>query len=253
MPQFFVPRKNIHGRAFSLDETESNHLIRVLRKTEGDAIRIFDGEGRVFPARITDASDPAAVKGELLESWPKELPPFSPAEGRRTLLHIYPALLKGPRFEWLLEKAAELGVHAIRPTVTERTLIRLKSEQIRPKLERWRKILLASAKQCGRQDIPAIEAPSIFEKALGASGEDPRFILWEREDQRRLSDLVSDVRCANPEASGVPIHLYFGPEGGFADREIIAARARGLITAGLGKDVLRAETAAIAASSLILL
>lgn len=256
MPQFFVPRKNIRGDRFFFDPTESHHLIRVLRKSPGDTVRIFDGEGSVLTARIADCSDPDQVRGEIVRNADPALEDHSregvPASWCR--LRLYPALLKGPRFEWLLEKATELGAEAVQPLSTDRTLIRLKPDQARSKVERWRKIVLASAKQCGRKDLTRVESPVSFRQAVERMPKgDPRFILWEREQQGELSEAVRELKDLPRGAPAPVVHLIIGPEGGLSLDEVILARDAGVIPVGLGRNILRAETASIAAASVVLL
>jgi 16S rRNA (uracil1498-N3)-methyltransferase len=256
VPQFFVPRKNIRGLRFFFDPTESHHLIRVLRKGPGDTVRIFDGEGEVQTARIVDCSDPDQVHGELLPGKASGLEdhsrPDAPSSWCR--LRLYPALLKGPKFEWLIEKITELGVESLQPIYCERTLIRLKPDQVDSKVERWRKIVMASAKQCGRKSLTTVESPLSFEQALRKmpAGEH-RFLLWEREQQGELSQTLQELKDLPQGVPAPTIHLIVGPEGGFSLNEVKLARDAGVVPVGLGKNILRAETASIAAASVVLL
>ena len=253
MPQFFVPRKNIRGRSFHFDPRESRHIAKVLRRVPGDTLQVFDGEGWAAEARIVDCSRPEQVRGEILEEFP---PAVTEASGRppsRFSLRIYPALIKGPRFEWLIEKATELGVQAIQPVLTRRTVAQPRAPSLEGKVRRWRKIILASAQQCGRRDLPALHDPVDFSAAMSKIGNDQqRVILWEREERLLLSSLIRGLAGAAGD-SPIPIHLFTGPEGGFTVQEHESALKAGFVSAGLGRNILRAETAVLAAASLFLL
>jgi len=245
MPQFFVPKKQIHQHIFYLDETESHHLVVVLRKKVGDIFRIFDGEGSVYEAKITNLSNPKQVQGEMIVS--EVLPPRSPSPSHQRRVHLYPALFKSPRFEWMIEKGTELGVCSIHPVVTERTIITV-DHKIETKLDRWNKTILAAAKQCGSPSLPTIHKPSSFlESIQNLDHSIPSFILWEREEQVFLSQALREKKEAQE------INLFFGPEGGLTLKEVEAATASGIQPVRLGNNILRVETAIIAASTLSLL
>lgn len=251
MPQYFVPKKKLKGRVFEFDESESYHLSTVLRRKPGDFVQIFDGEGRILPARITEVSDPRRVRGEVLDEFPEGASvPRTLEQDGKVAIELYPAVLKGPRFEWLLEKAVELGAAAIRPVLTQRTLADFDEAGAAKKAERWRKIALAAAKQCERARVPAVDPAARLEQALRqADRSDVNLILWEREDSARLQGFVERLR-----ASGAPqtrVRVFTGPEGGFAQEEIELARKFGVQPVLLSPTILRAETAALAALALI--
>lgn len=259
MPQFFVPRKNIRGLFFTFEESESYHLARVLRKKKGEIVQIFDGEGTVLAAKIIDCSDDRNVKGEILTDQ-RTVSPTSKPSGQS--LAIYPAILKVVRFEWMLEKVTELGVNSIHPVFTQRTLVQIRSQQIDSKLKRWEKILLVSAKQCGRIELPKISAPIHFQQAIrNTNKNDLNLILWEGEEKNSLSyewrKFKEKERVSNtskePARILPTINLFIGPEGGFTIEEATAAKIAGIVPVRLGENILRAETATIAAVSQILL
>ncbi len=249
MPNFFVPARNIQGGRFFFDETESRHLVKVLRKKEGDTLQIFDGDGGVYPARLTDCSNSKKVSGEILEMTVNPERSELDAADSRIHLALYPAALKGPRFDWLIEKATELGVSAICPVTTERTLIQASPADAIAKQNRWQKIALAAAKQCGRAQLPAVDVMSSYKSAIEqVSKNDLNILLWEREKKTVLANLLPVLS----KKRSVRINLFTGPEGGYALPEVDLARKAGIQTAMLGHHVLRAETAAIAAISRIL-
>lgn len=270
MPQFFVPRKNLRGNFFVFPPSESRHLTKVLRKKSGDIIQIFDGQGLVVNAEITDISNSKAVQAKLLPNSFPHSPnsPFlkggSDARGARPVaegrgiekgggvfpkIHLYPALIRNERFEWMLEKVTELGVTSIHPILTERTIVHLPENRISAKLKRWEKIVLSAAKQCGRNTLPEIVPPLNFNDSIRKCQNDSiNLILWEGEEENNLNQFLATTR--------IPLttfNLFIGPEGGFTLEEVELAKKSGFQSVRLKENILRAETAALSAVSLILL
>ncbi|OGR86516.1 MAG: hypothetical protein A3A86_04060 [Elusimicrobia bacterium RIFCSPLOWO2_01_FULL_60_11] len=251
MAHFFVSPSNFKGRRFIFDPAESRHLARVLRKKAGDMIQVFNGEGIVQAAVLLDVSDPERVEGELTD----QALPF----GRSRLtskkiasVSVIPAVLKGPRFDWLIEKLTELSVHEISPILTERTVVRMKPQDFSGKTRRWEKIALAAASQCGRKSSAKVRPPRTFEEALASLPKnDLNLILWESEEKKSISEAIGDR--LQIQRSGIRVNLLVGPEGGFTVREADLAQSKGAVPVHLGEHILRAETAAIAAASFILL
>ncbi len=212
----------------------AHRAARVLRLRPGDRVWLFDGTGREVEAAI-GTIDRSAITVMVTA----ELPPGPPEPP----FFLYQALIRPHRFELLLEKAAELGVAAIRPLITARCQVR--AEEVGPaRHERWTRILIEAAEQCGRRTVPDLGAPLRLETALTAA---PGLLVlpWEREraSAPRLGDaLRTAVRDGPPSA----LSFFIGPEGGFALEEIEAARAAGALPVSLGPLILRAETAAIA-------
>ncbi len=243
MPQFFVSKKNFQKNHFFFDPSESRHLSNVLRKQKGDLVQIFDGEGNVFNSKLTLVNNERS-EGEIQSISNEQL------EHSRRNIHIYPSLIKGPPFEWMLQKLTELGVQSIHPFISQRTVIQFKEDQKKNKVMRWEKILVASTKQCGRNTIPKIFKPIPFPEALqSAHSQGLILFFWEGEDKRELRDICSQIK-ENPTT---PIHLFIGPEGGFTLEEVEFAKKNGALSLRLGDSILRAETAAIAATSYLLL
>ncbi len=240
MPQFYVPAKNRSGNALYFEPEESHHLSRVLKKQSGDVVQVFDGEGWVAPVRITGTFNAQRVEAVVLAEKILLKSPLT--------LALYPALIKGERFDWLLEKATELGVDSIHPMFTERTVVRVEGANLESKLERWQKIILAAAKQCGRQNLPKLHAPLPFAQCAQTLAPDrTHFILWETEELKRLSTQFN----LNPKMTHCS--LFIGPEGGFTLREAQLAASCGAVAVRLGESILRAETAALVGASYLLM
>jgi len=211
-----------------------HRIAHVLRLRAGENVRLF-ADGREFEAELVRVG--ATVHGRLLG----ELAP-EPARARLTL---YQALIRANRFEWLIEKGTELGVTHFVPLLTEHTS-RQEAMIGASRFERWTRIAVEASEQCGRRLPPLISKPLAYPKALAqASG--IRVFTWEGlRSGTGLDELGQDDGL-------VDYSLFVGPEGGWSAGEVEAARAGGVVFLGLGPTVLRAETAAIAATSLLLL
>ncbi len=221
------------GAELALPADAAHRAARVLRLGPGDRIRLFSG-GRELVCELLDTGRQA--RACVLS----ELPP--PPASRRLVL--YQALIRLNRFEWLIEKATEIGVEAITPVLSERCAVR--AEEIgAARLERWRRIAVEAAEQCGRRTVPAIGAPLPFAAALSHSGSRV-LVAWEGLRGGPVS------RPASARADE-PLALFIGPEGGWSEGEVEQAEAAGAALLGLGANVLRAETAAIVACVLLLL
>lgn len=249
MAHFFVPPKNFRDKKFFFDPSESHHLSKVLRKKPGDSIRIFNGQGLIGDARILEILNESKVTGEILDQ-------AAPA-GRsaistsRAEIRVFTAILKGPRFDWLIEKLTELGAQSIHPLLTERTVVKISAAQAASKIKRWEKIALSAAKQCGRRELPRVHPPAHFADAVrNVASNDVNIMLWESEDQSSLAEVFQKKRASLPKA---PVNLFIGPEGGLTVLEAQTAIEAGISAAHLGENILRAETAAIAATAALLL
>ena len=206
----------------------AHHLGRVLRAQPGQLYELSDGAS-VWLGRI-DLVDRDRVEFELTEPLP------APSLQLESTLLL--SVVKFDAFEWALEKATELGVTRVVPLAAARSEKALLAAAPK-RAERWRKILLESAQQSRRVQLPLLEPLAKPEKAF-ATQNGLRILLSEGSEATPLRQALS-----GQEASSVV--LAIGPEGGWTDEEFAAARAAGFVEASLGKLILRAETAVIAA------
>ncbi len=230
--RFFV--EAVRNGAAELAGGDAKHLTRVLRVEPGQRYEISDNR-TVWLAEIEEARK-ERVRFRVLE----QLPP-NPAPVR---IHLFAALIKFDRFEWLIEKATELGVEAIVPVATERSERGLDRAAER-RIERWRRIAFESSQQSRRDRLPEIEVPARFAAALKHPAL-RRFALDERESAPPLLSVVPAVRNRDDAVA-----LLVGPEGGWTESERVGFVQNGWIAASLGPTILRTETAAVAALAII--
>jgi 16S rRNA (uracil1498-N3)-methyltransferase len=221
----------VSGNRAALTGEHAEHLIRVLRASVGQEFDIATGAS-VRRGRIASIDD-GRVEFELGEQV------FSKTVVDISLLL---AIFKFDRMEWAIEKCTELGVARIVPVVAQRTDAHLGGASAK-RAERWRRIALQAAEQSRRARPPEIAAPLKFADAIKISC-DSRIVLSESEEPRALRDVIV------PSAGSLAIAV--GPEGGWTDQELNLFRDAGWISASLGSTILRAETAAIAATAIIL-
>lgn len=236
--RFKVLKENIQGQeAVVEDRDEIRHVRKVLRLRTGDAVVLFNGEGKEYSAAISDISS-GKISFKLLSesSTSTTEPPL------QIILGL--GLLKSAKFDWLVQKTTELGVSEIVPFFSEHAIPQWEGEKARSRKSRWEKIVAEAAKQCGRLRVPRIHSPCSFAEALHKEFEGAvKIFLWEREKSGTLRDALRD-----PSSS---IYALVGPEGGFAEREALKAQQAGFRPIRLGPRVLRAETAGIAIVSLL--
>jgi 16S rRNA (uracil1498-N3)-methyltransferase len=250
MPQFFVAPEDIQKKSFRLTGPEAFHVTKVLRYAAGQSLALFDGKGGRFEGVIERIGADGAVEGTLTATVQAD-------DARAAVkLHLYLGLLKASHWDYALEKAVELGVSSITPLLTPRTVVLLHEvDRARGKAERWARVVMAAAKQCGRAELPPVREPAQFRDAMRAC-KDKGLILLAYEGLKgsiaaeRLRPALREADQARG-AVALDVHLFIGPEGGFSPEEIELAEAEGGIVFGMGPRTLRAETAAAAAVTLV--
>jgi 16S rRNA (uracil1498-N3)-methyltransferase len=228
------------GTRLVVEGSAANHIARVLRLRSGDALTVFDGSGGEFGARIEEFRKEAVVVAvEEHRPLDRESPlPLTLTQG----------ISRGERMDWIIQKATELGASRIVPVFTKRSVVRLDEKQAERKLQHWRAIAVAACEQCGRNRIPDLAAPVDFFDMLPA---DPSGRPDSSGSTRLLLSPSGDLRIDDLQDVGTGITVLIGPEGGLEDVEQEAAIAAGFKAVRLGPRVLRTETAAIAALTII--
>jgi 16S rRNA (uracil1498-N3)-methyltransferase len=237
-PDQFAP----DGSAVTLAAEEARHLRDVLRLSRGDEVFVFDGEGREFRCLVEDCGRAGArlgVSGEVEAARPE------------SLLHLTlaVALLKGEKFDLVVQKATELGARRVVPVVTKYADVRLPTgADIARRIARWQRIALEACKQSGRARVPKIDSVETFASLVESAPSDSGAwrVMFAERGGVGLAEAIKNLQ-ARPQA----ITALVGSEGGWVDEEIELARGAGWSVVTLGGRTLRAETAAIAATTLL--
>ena len=233
----------------TLESDEARHLRDVLRLKPGDEVYVFNGEGKEFHCRVEESRRDTAELKVI-----GEVDPARPESPLRLTLAV--ALLKGEKFDLVVQKATELGVTRVLPIVTKLADIRLRDESDAAKrVARWQRIALEAAKQSGRAVVPEITSPLSFESVIQdaaakvqdatANGELNCLMFSERDGESIIA--AREKLPANLSS----LTALVGSEGGWTDNELAAARQAGWTIVTLGGRTLRAETAAIAVAVLL--
>jgi 16S rRNA (uracil1498-N3)-methyltransferase len=234
------------GKRVVVEGSAANHIARVLRLRSGDSLTVFDGSGGEFGARIEEFRKEAVVVAvEEHRPLDRESPlPLTLVQG----------ISRGERMDWIIQKATELGASRIVPVFTKRSVVRLDEKQAERKLQHWRAITVAACEQCGRNRIPDLAAPvDFFDMLAGDSSGRPDSAghTDSAGSTRLLLSPTGDLRIDDLQDVGKGITVLIGPEGGLEEVEQEAAIAAGFKAVRLGPRVLRTETAAIAALTII--
>ena len=228
MPRFFVTKDQIADGRITLDGENARHISLVLRCKEGQAVTVCDGAGTDYNCTIAGLA-PESVSLLVQSTSPTASEP-------KISVQLFVALQKGDKFEYMLEKAVELGVTGITPFVSARCVSTPDAKQLQKKVERWNKIVAAASKQSGRGIIPAVAPVCTFKDAVQqATGGYLPLFLYEGEENYTLKQALLQPCEA--------IAIMVGPEGGFSAEEARHAEKSGMIKTTLGKRILRCETA----------
>lgn len=243
MVRLFTPEDLAGRETITLTGDQAHYLLNVVRVQVGERFVMVDGGGRQHELIVRKPE-----KGRLEARIVARLAPL-PAPALH--LDLYLAALKGGNFELVIQKATELGVARIVPVITRRTVARVPADRAAGRVDRWRKVAVEAARQCGRAEAPGVEAPHDWEAALAdwsASGA-PGIMSYEA----LAGDAAHSLRETLAGLKQTPrLAAFIGPEGGFEPVEVEAARAAGLALVSLGPRMLRAETAAIAVCAIVM-
>ena len=233
MPRLHCGEPLASGTALALPAGAARH-VQVLRLQPGDALTLFDGRGGEYDA-VVEHMGRSEVRVQVGTHHPVE-------RETAVAVHLALAMPANERMDWLVEKATELGVASIQPLVSERSVLRLAGERAQKKQAHWQSIAIAACEQCGRNRVPQVHAVQPLAAWL-ASQRDAGWML----------SLATGTRALAQRAIPASVTLLSGPEGGLSSGEEEAALARGWTPVNLGPRVLRAETAPLAALSLLTL
>ncbi|QSP94895.1 16S rRNA (uracil(1498)-N(3))-methyltransferase [Marinobacter salinisoli] len=232
IPRIYTDAPLGQGATTELDENAAQHVGRVLRMQPGQELLLFNGDGKDYPATITESGK---KRVEVAVGTPADNPTESGLQ-----IVLGQTLSKGDRMDYAVQKAVEMGVTQIVPLTTERCDVRLKGDREEKRLRHWQSVAVSAAEQCGRARVPDIHPVMTVDQWLEFSREcDLRLVLHHRTEQ--------SLQSMTPPSQ---VALMIGPEGGLSAEEITRAEAAGFLPVALGPRVLRTETAPVAAIAL---
>ncbi len=242
MSVFFINKNQLNENKVRITGELLKHLRDSLRIKKGEMIFCVDEEGTKY-AVITTYTGQDLFVGEIIETTSRQ-------NGSVISIHLVQAIPKGPKLDFIIQKTTELGINAITPVISERSVVRIEKDKAEDKLRRWKKIALEAAQQSSRLDVPDIAAPISFHDYMASFKKgDLNLLLYEGEKKRGIKEVLRGIQEAN---SGIrTIILLIGPEGGFSQEEVETAIEAGFTTVSLGDLILRTETAPIVALSIL--
>ncbi|MBE6530132.1 MAG: 16S rRNA (uracil(1498)-N(3))-methyltransferase [Ruminococcaceae bacterium] len=242
MPRFFVEKEQIQNGVVTITGEDAHHLSRALRMAAGEHITVCDCMGTDYDCILTEFLPDRVLARVDRESVTQTEPPYTAL--------LYQGLPKGEKFDLIIQKSVECGVCRIVPFESERSIVRIREEKGEKKAERQNRIAVEAAKQCGRGILPVVASARTFQSILSeASRVDLALFCYEGEGTIPLPVVLRRNRPMLPQKPTIAILI--GSEGGFSEAEAAAAKENGWIPVGLGKRILRTETAPVVALSML--
>lgn len=237
MQQYFVEESLFIGAKIKMNEDASHHIVHVLRMKNDDCVFIANGQEQYYGKVLIEGKDTYVICEELKED----------VSQTSVDIHLGMAMIKKDKWDFLLMKAAELGVKRIIPFFSKRCVVKAKEENNDKKMNRYRKILLEACEQCKRSSLVELAPMSTLLQCRDMLDADIKLIAYESADVK--SQHIKDVLSNAQDVKSVAVVI--GCEGGFSEDEVATFEQAGFIRVSLGGRILRAETAAMAAITMI--
>ncbi len=237
MPAFFISSAEIHGTALTLTGELCHHLRASLRVKSGEVLRLTDEHRQRYEVRVS-AVAPEALTAEILESRPGPID-TSP---RVILAQV---ILKGDHMDWVVQKASELGVKAVLPLISRHGVVRPQPERVATQVARWQRIATEAAQQSEQWQPPQVLEPLEVRRFFSGHQATTALLLAERQNAVGLANIPL------PALPTDTITVIVGPEGGWAEEELSQAVDGQCLAVSLGEHILRADTAAVTALSIV--
>ncbi len=242
MPVYFIRSEQIKDKVVAVDDHLAHHLRNVLRLREGETLFLVDERPRRYHCRVTLSSSSRFV----LTIEKEEGPP----EENQPVIRLGIGLLKGEKMDWVIQKATELGVSRISPLVTQRVIARPRPNRTDHQQRRWEKVATEAAQQSGRWEIPSLDLPGgLTDFMMETAGE--RFKLMFMQEAPQKEAIGELIRSSLASSLSLHATLLIGPEGGWDQSEQAEGVRYGYTPLSIGPRTLRAETAALAALSIV--
>ena len=241
MRRFFVVPEAVQDDIVYFDAETSRHMGKVLRLSAGEQVTVATGDGTAYLVELEQCSKDA-VTGRILER-------MEQLQETAIEFVLYQGMPKGDKLELIIQKCTELGVSAVVPVETSRSVVHLDGSKAGKKLERWQKIAQEASQQSKRVQVPVIGPYYNWKQLLKEleQAEGLTIVFWEDEQTQSLKALLRSQQ-EKPQR----INLVVGPEGGLSEEEVAQLRELGAVSASLGKRILRTETAGMAGLSMVL-
>ncbi len=236
MKKIFIPTPL--GEIITIPSETTHHLVTVFRHPLDKPITVSDESGRTGIYQISEIVDGEAIAHLL--NWVD-------TDDSNIEVVLVQSFLKGEKFELVLQKATELGVTKIYSCATNHCVAQYDAKKLKAKETRWQKILQEAAQQCGRPTLPELEVNLTLAQICKQEKDALCIVAYENEEDKSLKQILQEEL---PKDSN-RIVIFIGPEGGFGEREVVDLEEEGVLAATLGKNILRAETAAISAVAMI--
>jgi len=239
MHRFFAPTLDVGDETVALPRDEAEHLRRVLRLGVGDTVSVFDGRGHEFVARVTVAL-PRETRVQLMSR-------VEPPSEASVPITVVQSVLKGEKMDEIVRDAVMLGVAAVQPLITRRTETTVATLLRSARVDRWRRVAVASVKQSRRAVVPDIRTPLSFDSFLDEPRGGLQLMLVEPDANAGVEALAVLKHEPVPTEAAV----WIGPEGGWDEREWKGAQERGVRLISLGQRTLRADAVPVSIVSIL--
>lgn len=240
MQRYFIPPEQFGEQAVTIHGDDAHHIGKVMRARIGEKIIVSDGASREALVEII-MIEPGQIQADIVEMRPLTQEPWFK-------ITVAQSLPKGDKMETVIQKCTEIGAVRFIPYISERTIVQYDAKKEAKRVERWSKIAKEAAEQAHRNIVPNVESTSSWKQLLGRfSSYDLVLFCYEKEDGCQLRSIVQPFVAGCDRKRAINVLLMVGPEGGFTPAEMEAAEAAGAVSVGLGKRILRTETAAMAA------
>lgn len=240
MYQFFVEDFQVGDLSVTIEGGDVNHIRNVLRMRAGEKVRISTASGKNYLCRLAEIGE-MCVQAEILTADVEdtELP---------NRICLFQGLPKSDKMELIIQKGVELGACEIIPVAMKNCVVKMDEKKAAAKTQRWQEIAKSAAKQSKRSLIPTVHEPMDYRRAIALAGE-MEVKLVPYESARGMAATREAIESIRP---GQSIGIFIGPEGGFADDEIVLAKEAGMELISLGKRILRTETAGLTALAILM-
>lgn len=239
MPRFFVRQNQIEDGMIKLIGDDAHHIARSLRMAVGESLTVCDMQGNQYECEISDFQEDRTVYARIVSVTNTDTE--SPCK-----IHLFQALSKGDKLDTVIQKSVECGVYSVTPFESERCVVRIKDGAEDRKTERRRRIAFEAAKQCGRGILPEIGDTLTFSQMIERANEcDVVLFCYEGDGTVPLGRVINEKLSPDSNGNYPSVAIIIGSEGGFSISEVEVAKVKGMHLVGLGKRILRTETAPV--------